>query len=250
MAWSALDDGDADDGDAEFVGQVEEFLSIDHDDVAGGECEAPAPVLVEVSDGGESDGWDVAAPVVPGASALAEGPALGLAEFTDTLDHAVGAFDGFDGDDVAFADGDGLSDVEAEGFAEERPDEVDVGGLCGGWLAFGHDAGGGEFARDGERGVEQLHAAAVQFLGDGGEDGMGASVVAEVAVPGDAGAQVGQVSEEPERVVHEFGLIDPSDHDGVVDAPAGEDPGPCADAEDADVLEGVAELWEFGLVLA
>ncbi len=71
----------------------------------------------------------------------------------------------------------------------------------------------------------------------------------EVFVPGDDGAEVWDVPEGPERVVHQLGLIDLADHDGVVDAEVAEDASPGADAEESDVAEGCAEGGEFGFVL-
>lgn len=146
---SRLCGGDADDGDAELIGEVEEFDLVDHDDIAGGEGEAAAAVLVHVLDGADADGWDIGPAVVPGACALAERPATRAAEDADAVDHAVGAFYGFDGDDVAVADGDRLADVEAESLGEEGPGEGDVGALVGGGLTAGHDAGFGEGVGDG-----------------------------------------------------------------------------------------------------
>ncbi len=164
--------GDTDDGDAEFVGALDHFGLLEHDDVADGEGEAASAIGVHVFEGVDADGRDIAAAVVAGAGALAEGPAFGAAEAAGAGDHFVGAFDGFDGDDIAFADGDGLADVEAEGFAEHGPDEVDIAALFGGGAGAGHDARGGEFVWDGGGGVEKGDATAVEFVGDGGEDGV------------------------------------------------------------------------------
>jgi hypothetical protein len=47
------------------------------------------------------------------------------------------------------ADGDGLSDVEAEEFVEQREGEGDVALFLGVGLACGHDAGGGHLVGDG-----------------------------------------------------------------------------------------------------
>ena len=43
-----------------------------------------------------------------------------------TFDHAVGAFDGLDGDDLLLLDRDGLADVEAAQFLGDPPAEGDV----------------------------------------------------------------------------------------------------------------------------
>jgi len=60
-------------------------------------------------------------------------------QFAGSLDHAVGALGGFDGDDIACTDGHGLADAEFDHAVEEGPTEVDValGGGVGGGFAHG-----------------------------------------------------------------------------------------------------------------
>ncbi len=59
----------------------------------------------EVFDGLKADGGDIGTAVVLGAGAFGEGPAASFAEGGGALNHSVGAFDGFDGDDIEIADG-------------------------------------------------------------------------------------------------------------------------------------------------
>jgi hypothetical protein len=239
----------ADDGDAEVVGEVDHAFLLEHDDVASGEGDASAASGGELLDRGGTDGRDVAATVVTDAGAFAEGPAAGAAETCDALDHLVGTFDGFDGDDVTLADGEGLADVEAEQVVHHAPGELDVGLLLGGGLGAGHHADVGHLIGDRDGRVEQGDAELMELIGNGAQHTVRAFVVAEVLEPHPSGAEVGQVAHEPPGVVHQLGLIDPADHDGVADAPALEGAAPGTEAEDAHFGEGLAELGELGVVL-
>lgn len=148
-------DGDADDGNFEFVGAFDHLYAVEHNDIARGDRQAGPAVFGEVLDGLETDGGDIGSAVVLGAGALGEGPAAAFAEGGCSLDHAIGAFDGFDGDYIQIADCERLPDVESEEFSEHGPDEIDVGLLGSGRLCEGHDAGLGELALDGDGRVDE-----------------------------------------------------------------------------------------------
>src|SRR5262245_60732780 len=79
----------ADDGDAQTVGKGEHLRLVDHDHIARGQGQAAAAVVIEILDGLGADGWDIAAAIVPGASALEQGPSARAAGFADALDHPV-----------------------------------------------------------------------------------------------------------------------------------------------------------------
>ncbi len=245
----ALGGGDADDGDAQLVSQADHVVLVEHDDIARGQGEAAAAVGLEVFDGVDAHGGNVGTPVMAHARALDQGPALGAAELADAVDHAVGAFDGLDGDDIPLANGDGLANVQAENLGEEGPDKVDVGLLLGRRLTLGHYACVGKFVRDWGGGVQQSDAAAVELVSDGGQNGVGAPVAAQVLVPGADGGEVRDIPEYPPGIVHQLGLVDLADHDGVVDAQLGEDLAPAPDPEETDLPEGGAEGGELDVVL-
>lgn len=69
---------------------------------------------------------------------------------------------------------------------------------------------------------------------------MGPAIVAEVLVPGDDGAPVGDKLHDTPGVMHHV-LFDAADHNGVADAGAAELAAPGADAKDADAAEAGAE---------
>ena len=117
---------DADDGDAQLVGQADHFVLLEHDHFARREREATGAGGVQHADGVDAHGGNVSPAVVAHAGGFDECPALGPAQAAGTLDHAVGAFDGFDGDDVTFAHGDGLADVQAQQRGHLGPGPLDV----------------------------------------------------------------------------------------------------------------------------
>ncbi len=133
-----------DDGDVEFVSAFQQFFFFQHDGATGFEDEGGRTLRVEIVDGGDANGRDVKAHILVGVGGLAEDPAFAFAEFGGSLDEAIGAFDGFDGDDFAVLAGEGLADEEFVEAFEEGPGEVDVGlGGCVG-LGAGEDTGGSE----------------------------------------------------------------------------------------------------------
>ena len=178
--------------------------------------------------------------VLVGVGGLAEDPSLALTEFAGTFDQAVGAFHGFDGDDVAVFAGEGLADEEFVDAFEEGPGEVDVDLDGGGGFGAGHDAFGGEgFGHVGPP-VNEFDSAGREFVGEGFEERGGALVVFDAHEPDASGAPVGHFSEEVEAFVH-VGLADAADHDGLGAAFAAEFADPLVDAEEADFVEGIAE---------
>ena len=85
----------------------------------------------------------------------AERPSDGLAELAGAFDHAVGALDRLDGDDVAVTHGNRLPDVEPERLGKQPLREADVGALLLRRLATGHHARLGERVRDRCCGIQE-----------------------------------------------------------------------------------------------
>lgn len=134
----------ADDGDFVAVGQFHDFTALEDDGFAGFEDEAACAGGVHFFDGLHADGGDVEAHVGVFVGDLDEGPAADFAELAGPLDHGVGAFEGFDGDDILVKDGDGLADIHAADGLADGPAGMDVAPLGFAGLAAGHDAGDGE----------------------------------------------------------------------------------------------------------
>ena len=62
--------------------------------------------------------------------------------------------------------------------------------------------------------------------------------------------QIRDVSYQPERIVHQVGLVHSADHDRVVHTHPAEDFAPTAHAEETDIPEGRAQRGQLVLVLA
>lgn len=225
--WSVRD-GNTHDGDFEFIRSFDHLDAVEHDHIARGDRETRAAVLCEVLDGLESNGGDIGPTVVLGASAFGKGPSALLAEFTGALDHAIRAFDGFDGDDIEIADAQGLSDVQSQEFGEHGPHEIDVRLLCRSGLGEGHHAGLGELGLDGDGRVDERHSFAIKFLGDRTQHSVRSPVVSELGQHYFNSSQIGDIFEQSPAGVHDLRFVDMSDHDRVLDASGSElaSPGP------------------------
>jgi len=245
--WSVRD-GNADDCDLEFVRSLDHLDSIEHDDISRSDRKARTSILREVLDGLESNGGDIGTTVVLGARAFRECPSAFLAEFTGAFDHAVGAFDGFDGDDIEIADAQRLSDVETQEFGEHGPDEIDVRLLSGGGLGERHHAGLRELGLDGDGRVDERHSFAIKFLGDRTQHGMRSPVVSELGQHYFNSSQIGDIFEQSPAGVHDLRFIDMSDHDRVLDASGSEFASPGSQSEQSNFFKGVAQSWECGVV--
>jgi len=236
------------DGDLEFVRFLDHLDAVEHDHISRGDRETRAAVLCEVFDGLESNGGNIGSAVVLGASAFGEGPSAFLAEFAGAFDHAVGAFDGFDGDDIEIADAQRLSDVEAQEFGEHGPHEIDVRLLSRGGLGERHHAGLGELGLDGDGRVDERHSFAIKFLGDRTQHGMRSPVVSELGQHYFNSSQIGDIFEQSPAGVHDLRFVDMSDHDRVLDAARSELASPGPQSEQSDFFKGVAHRWESAVV--
>ena len=241
-------DGNADDCDFEFVRSFDHLDAVEHDHISRGDRETRAAVLCEVLDGLESNGGDIGPTVVLGAGAFGKGPSALLAEFPGALDHSVGAFDGFDGDDIKIADAQGLSDVQSQEFGEHGPHEIDVRLLCRSGLGEGHHAGLGELGLDGDGRVDERHSFAIKFLGDRTQHSVRSPVVSELGQHYFNSSQIGDIFEQSPAGVHDLRFVDMSDHDRVLDAARSELASPRSQSEQSDFFKGVAHRWEGGVV--
>src|SRR4051812_32669885 len=90
----------ADDGDFVAVGQFHDLGAFEDDGFAGLEHEAACSRLMHFFDGLRADGGDVEAHIGIFIGDFEEGPAADFAELAGPFDHGIGAFEGFDSEDV------------------------------------------------------------------------------------------------------------------------------------------------------
>lgn len=120
------------------------------------------------------------------------------AELAAAADGLVGAFEGFDGEDHAVLDEEGLPDVEAADVACDLVAEGDVAGLALIRCAAGEHARAGDEVVHEAGGGEHAEADAFHLGGDASEDGVGV-LDGDLAQPL-AGEGVETGAEEGERV--------------------------------------------------
>src|SRR5712691_11175091 len=125
----------ADYGDSIAVGQFDHFGFFEDDGFSEFEDNAGGAGGVEFVDGGGSDRGDVQPHVLIFVGDFDAGPAAGFAEGAGAFDHGIGAFEGFDGDDLTIEHGDGLADIHAADGDALLPAVADVVPLFGGGLA-------------------------------------------------------------------------------------------------------------------
>src|SRR5688572_15693963 len=94
--------------DAETVGLFNKFIAIDDYCLIGFDDQRFAAVAMNVFDGIGSDGGDIEAAVLVWLGHFDQRPSAIATELTRAFDHAIGTFNGFDGNDFLFFDGDGL----------------------------------------------------------------------------------------------------------------------------------------------
>ena len=224
-----------------FAGEAFDLVLFQDEGAAGFEGEDGDAGLGAGFEGAGADAGDVEAEVVVFLGDFdGDGTAVLSREFSAALEAAVGAFEGFDGEDGPVFDNDELADVEAGGFVGDAKAEGDVGALFRGRLGTELKAGGGHKGLEPRGGVDEFDAVLFEFVGDAAENGVG--VLFLEAEEECHGAEVGTEVEEI------FGG-DLSDHDALGDAAFAEGFDEFVELPDFEPDEVIDECGELGVGL-
>ena len=97
--------------DAQTLGFGTHFFGFQKDHSTGSNRHGFATVLSHPRDGLWTDDGNISTPVMVGRTGLEQGPRSTLRQGSGPVDHGIGAFDGFHGQDIAAEDREGLPHV-------------------------------------------------------------------------------------------------------------------------------------------
>ena len=177
-----------------LVGQSAEAVGFDKEGASGFDGEGGESRFGTCFEGEGADDWHVEAEILVRLGNF-DGDGLAASEQRAAFDGFVGAFEGFDGEDGAVADHDGLSDIEAAHFLGDAEAEGDVflnaaARFGSGEVSFGRE----EFIEEGGGG-EEFDAVFGKGVGDGAEEGFGVAFfqLGEKEEGGEVGAEVEEI---------------------------------------------------------